>query len=169
MFKVLSKYLQTQNILAPVVWIGILANGMNVLFNWVLIFVLDWGIHGAPWATTLTRTAEFAFILGYLYWKKKDLQSIWPKVEREYLTLKVLRPFWKLAISGALSVSAEAWSFEISTILAGFVGSRSLGIFSVLLLPERGDRTAGDAVAPSTAMLSWWFGFGCKVLRSPPA
>lgn len=133
MFKVLSKYLQTQNILAPVVWIGILANGMNVLFNWVLIFVLDWGIHGAPWATTLTRTAEFAFILGYLYWKKKDLQSIWPKVEREYLTLKVLRPFWKLAISGALSVSAEAWSFEISTILAGFVGVTALDAHIITL------------------------------------
>ena len=34
-----------------------------------------------------------------------------------------LSPFWSLAVSGAPSNSAEAWSFEISTILAGLLGT----------------------------------------------
>ncbi|KAL3927430.1 MAG: hypothetical protein SGBAC_013092, partial [Bacillariaceae sp.] len=49
LFKVFTKYLQTQNKLAPGVYIGILAVGMNALFNWLLIFELGWGLSGAPW------------------------------------------------------------------------------------------------------------------------
>ena len=122
MFKVLTKFLQTQNILAPLVWIGILANVMNAFFNWAFIFALDWGIDGAPWATSLTRTVELILILVYIYCRRSALKETWPTYSQEYLTRDVLRPFWKLAISGALSVSLDAWSFEITTILAGRLG-----------------------------------------------
>ena len=57
-FKVLAKHLQAQDIVFPVVAIGVLANIMNIFFNWVLIFGLDMGLNGAPWATTLTRFLE---------------------------------------------------------------------------------------------------------------
>ena len=72
LFKVLTKYLQTQNKIAPGVWIGFLANGLNAFFNWALIFGLDFGINGAPWATTLTRTIELVLILCYLYSQKQN-------------------------------------------------------------------------------------------------
>jgi MATE family multidrug resistance protein len=48
-FKVLSKYLQTQNILAPSVIIGMVAVVNQVLFCSALIFKAGWGIAGAPW------------------------------------------------------------------------------------------------------------------------
>ena len=108
LFKILTKYLQTQNRLAPGVWIGVLANGMNALFNWALIFEAGWGIAGAPWATTLTRAAEFVMIIGYVQFQKKNLRETWPRFDKENLSFDVLRPFWKLAISGALSITAEA-------------------------------------------------------------
>merc|ERR1740124_270233 len=44
LFKVLTKYLQSQSILAPSVWIGIVANIMNALLNWLLIYKFNWGI-----------------------------------------------------------------------------------------------------------------------------
>lgn len=112
LFKVLTKYLQTQNRLAPGVWIGIFANGMNALFNWALIFAAGWGISGAPWATTLTRAVEFLLILLYIWVQRKSssLTETWPRYARENLTMATLRPFWKLAISGALSITAEAVS-----------------------------------------------------------
>jgi Na+-driven multidrug efflux pump len=48
-FRVLSKYLQTQNILAPSVFIGLFAVGKQALFSWTLVFKSGWGIAGAPW------------------------------------------------------------------------------------------------------------------------
>lgn len=133
LFKVLTKYLQTQNRLAPSVWIGVMANVMNALFNWGFIFAADWGIAGAPWATSLTRLLEFLLIVVYMYVRKDMLIETWPKVSREDLHHSVLKPFWKLAISGALSFSAEAWSFEVTTILAGLLGTVALDAHIITL------------------------------------
>ena len=107
-FKVLTKYLQTQNKLAPGVYIGIFANGMNALFNWLLIFELGWGLSGAPWATTLTRAMELLMICAYLLYSRQSLESTWPKFSKKNFHYTNLKPFWKLAISGALSITAEA-------------------------------------------------------------
>ena len=49
------------------------------------------------------------------------------------MTYEVLKPFWKLAISGALSITAEAWSFEVTTILAGLVGTVELDAHTITL------------------------------------
>jgi len=66
LFKVQTKYLQSQNRLAPGVWIGLFANGFNALFNWWLIYAAGWGLMGAPWATSLTRLVEFVLLSLYM-------------------------------------------------------------------------------------------------------
>ncbi|KAL7541350.1 hypothetical protein ACHAWF_006912, partial [Thalassiosira exigua] len=132
-FKVLTKYLQTQNRLAPGVWIGIFANLLNALFNWGLIFGAGMGLAGAPWATTLTRLAEFLLILLYIRVRRTSLRDTMPVFSRENMTREAMRPYWKLAVSGCLSFSAEAWSFEITTILAGLLGTVPLDAHTVTL------------------------------------
>ncbi len=133
LFKVLTKYLQTQNLLGPGVWIGILANALNALFNWLLIYAMGWGLVGAPWATSLTRLAEFLIILLYMLLKKNSLKDTWPVFSRINMQYSVLKPYWKLAITGAISLSAEAWSFEITTILAGLLGTVALDAHMIVL------------------------------------
>jgi len=132
-FKVLTKHLQTQGKLAPGVWIGVLANGMNALFNWGLIFAAGWGLKGAPWATTFTRFVECILITIYMFIKRHALKDTLPTFSRDNLSYSVLRPFWKLAISGASSIACEAWSFEITTILAGLLGTVALDAHIITL------------------------------------
>lgn len=134
-FKVLVKYLQSQDIVMPGVWTGFLANGINIFFNWLLIYKFDMGLNGAPWATTITRFAEFFVICGYMAWHRhsEKIGSTWPTFHREMWTIPNLSPFCKLALSGALSFSAEAWSFEIATILAGLVGTVPLAAHIITL------------------------------------
>ena len=133
LFKVLTKYLQTQDILAPGVYIGIIANALNALFNWGFIFKANWGLLGAPWATTLTRFIEFILIASYIYLQKNMLKDTIPIFSKENLHPAILKPFWKLSISGALCFSAEAWSFEITTILAGLLGTITLDAHIITL------------------------------------
>eukprot|EP00977_Amphora_coffeiformis_P017867 scaffold5999_cov149-Amphora_coffeaeformis.AAC.4 len=125
-FKVLVKHLQTQDILAPSVIVGILANGFNIFANWLLIQRLDMGLDGAPWATSLTRAAEFILIVFYFGWNRDTtLKSTWPTFDPLRLfrqEAKPLKRFLQIAASGALSFAAEAWSFEITTLLAGLIG-----------------------------------------------
>lgn len=134
-FKVLVKYLQSQRIVMPGVWLGLWANGVNILFNWSLIYALGMGLNGAPWATTITRFLEFIGIVCYIYWNRhsEKIESTWPTISRQVWNLKTLGPFCKLAFSGALSISAEAWSFEIATILAGLLGTVALDAHIITL------------------------------------
>eukprot|EP00979_Chaetoceros_neogracilis_P005040 scaffold861_cov231-Chaetoceros_neogracile.AAC.15 len=132
-FKVLTKYLQTQNRVAPSVYIGLLANGFNVLVNWLFIYELDMGLNGAPWATTLTRAMEMMLLIAYIYWKKQDLSATLPTFSLQNLKFDIVKPFLKIATSGALSFACEAWSFEITTILAGLISTVALDAHVVTL------------------------------------
>ena len=123
-FKVLIKHLQAQNILLPGALIGIFANIFNIFANWFCISYLDMGLNGAPIATTLTRVLELLFIIVYFYWKKSTLLSkTFPVFSIRNLNREAISTFLKIAINSALSLSAEAWSFEITTILAGLLGT----------------------------------------------
>ncbi|KAK1741501.1 multidrug and toxic compound extrusion (MATE) family protein [Skeletonema marinoi] len=136
-FKVFTKYLQSQNKLAPSVIIGIIANGLNALFNWGLIYRVGGGrglgLMGAAWATSLTRAVQFVLIGLFLYTQKNKLKETWPTIQIENLRWHVIKPFIKLAISGALSISAEAWSFEVTTILSGLLGTVELDAHVICL------------------------------------
>jgi MATE family multidrug resistance protein len=44
----MTKYLQSQHILGPPVYIGLLANALNFFLNWLLVFHLGYGFDGAP-------------------------------------------------------------------------------------------------------------------------
>ena len=136
-FKVLTKHLQTQDILLPGVVIGVLANVFNIFANWFLIHGLDMGLDGAPWATSLTRAAELLLIAAYFAWKRKTLLAkTWPVFSSSRLWQndgKLLKGFLQLAGSGALALTAEAWSFEISTVLAGLLGTVELDAHIITL------------------------------------
>jgi len=132
-FKVLTKYLQTQNILAPGVFIGIVANGFNVLANYLFIYKFGMGLNGAPWATTLTRVAEFILIAAYIRWRKPQLIDTFPSFSLANLRFSTIKPFVRLAFSGAISFACEAWSFEITTILAGLLGTTALDAHVITL------------------------------------
>ena len=132
-FKVLTKYLQAQHKVAPGVYIGLIANAVNVFANWFFIYELNMGLSGAPWATTITRVGELVLIVFYIRWKRMELVETLPKISMKNLEIPIIMPFVKLAISGALSFACDAWSFEITTILAGLLGTISLDAHIITL------------------------------------
>ncbi len=132
-FKVLTKYLQTQNILVPGIWVGIIANVINALLNWGLIYAAGWGFVGAPWATSLTRLAEFLLLILYMVMKKKSLKDTWPVLSRVNMTYSVLKPYWELAIFGAFIYAALVLSSVITTMLAGLLGTVALDAHMITL------------------------------------
>lgn len=195
--QVLTKYLQAQHVLAPPVYVGIVANGANVFLNWMLIFHLGWGFDGAPIATAICRWFQLACLFAYLrlsrveraretnptggfflflfvflkpnvvflkpneqrnddvtLCSKKDVSE---DVERTRASttiataprlrlkrngtrrdararLRVLFPaFGALAGPGAFMMAIEAWAFEITTLLAGYLGTVPLDAHLTML------------------------------------
>jgi len=132
-FKILTKYLQSQNRIMPGVVIGFMANGFNIVANWLFIYRFDMGLNGAPWATSLTRLVECIAIMLYILYERSELRDTYPTFSRNNLRFKTIRPFLALALSGATAFACEAWSFEITTILAGLLGTISLDAHIVTL------------------------------------
>jgi len=145
-FLTLTKYLQAQNILAPSVAIALVANLLNAAFNWLLIFKLDLGFEGAPLATTASRWVQLLLLLGYLAAARRRLAKTLPSLVRvERLSsgcsyracaagwTERAGPLFKLGVPGALMLALEAWAFDFSTLLAGYLGQTSLDAHVVLL------------------------------------
>lgn len=134
-FIAMTKYLQAQSILAPAVWIALLANGINLFLNWLLIYALGLGFTGAPVATSLSRWAQFLCLLGYLAWSRprhaKTIPS-WHDPEGVPLATRMGK-FVHLGAPGALMLGLEAWSFEATTLLAGLLGTVPLAAHMVLI------------------------------------
>lgn len=137
LFKVLTKFLQSQNKVYPGVIIGFFANLFNAFFNWFFIYYLGYGLLGGAWATSLTRIVEFIFIILYIFlWKRpqlKDLKDSFLVSIQNLAKPAIVRPFMKLAIAGTLSLSCEAWSFEVSGILAGLIGVIALDAHAITI------------------------------------
>lgn len=70
--EVMTKYLQSQHILGPPVYMGLVANAINVFLNWLLVYHLGYGFDGAPVATSLCRWFQVFLFAGYLFlWPDK--------------------------------------------------------------------------------------------------
>ena len=149
-FLTLTKYLQAQSILAPSVAIALVANLLNAAFNWLLIFKLELGFAGAPLATTASRWAQLLLLLGYLAAARRRLAGTLPSLVRveclgsacAYRTCVSAcaagwaaraAPLCKLGAPGALMLALEAWAFDFSTLLAGYLGKTALDAHVVLL------------------------------------
>ena len=133
-FLCLSKCLQAQNILAPAICIALIANVLNVFANWLLIYQLGLGLAGAPIATSLSRWVQLLLLVGYLRFSRKRLGATLPGLQVRWRQLPAMSArFFRLGAPGALMLALEAWSFDLSTVMAGYLGALSLDAHTILL------------------------------------
>ncbi|KAK9962219.1 hypothetical protein ABG768_007591 [Culter alburnus] len=129
MFIIEAKYLQNQGIIWPLVITGILANVLNALINYVLLFVLDMGVPGSAAANTISQYSLAIILFIYIRCKglHKDTWAGW--------TMDCLQEwdsFIHLAIPSMLMLCAEWWTYEIGGLLSGLISEVELGAQSVL-------------------------------------
>ena len=133
-FQVLTKILQAQNIVAPSVWVALIANVLNLLANWVFIHRLGLGLRGAPLATSASRWAQLVVLCAYVHSRRRQLRSSLPawRIEwRGWAARSVA--FLRLGLPGALMLGLEAWFFEASTFTASFLSTTSFDAHCIML------------------------------------
>ncbi|KAI7800847.1 multidrug and toxin extrusion protein 1 [Triplophysa rosa] len=124
-----AKYLQNQGIVWPLVITGVAANALNVVINYVLLFVLDFGVAGSAAANSISQYALAVSLLVYIRWKGlyKDTWAGWSMD-----CLKGWESFIHLAIPSMLMLCAEWWTYEIGGLLSGLISEVELGAQSVV-------------------------------------
>lgn len=135
-FTVLRSYLQGRSIVAPTLWVTLIANLLNVAFNWVLIHgelgFPRLGLVGAGIATGLTRTLMFVF-LALAIWRGRLYVGAWRPWSRAALDPAGLREIFALGLPVGVQLGLEMWAFQLATLFAGWLGEKQLAAHVVAL------------------------------------
>ncbi|MBK7830357.1 MATE family efflux transporter [Nannocystis sp.] len=135
-FVVLRSYLQGRSIVAPTLWVTLIANLLNVAFNWVLIHgelgFPRLGLTGAGIATGVTRTLMFV-LLALVIWRRGLHRGAWQPWSRAALEPAGLRQIARLGLPVGLQLGLEMWAFQVATLMAGWLGKAELAAHTVVL------------------------------------
>ncbi len=132
----LRQYLQAREWVRPAMWVVLVANIWNVIFNWMFIFgnlgVPAMGLEGAGIATSLTRILSGLALLGLVHWRGY-LKGGWVPWSREAFDRKGLGAVLALGVPVALQMSLEMWAFSSSNLIAGWLGATALAAHTIVL------------------------------------
>ena len=135
-FVAMRQFLQGRGILAPTLWVIAVANVLNLVLNWALIFghlgLPAMGLTGAGIATGLTRMVMLLGLLG-LFLAFRLQGPDWVRWGRRAISPKGLLEVLRFGLPTGLHLSLEVWAFGCATLMAGMLGDDSAAAHSIVL------------------------------------
>ncbi|XP_001372766.3 LOW QUALITY PROTEIN: multidrug and toxin extrusion protein 2 [Monodelphis domestica] len=123
------KYLHNQGIVWPQVLSSILANGINVLANYIFVSILDLGVPGSALANTISQFIQPIVLFLYIM-ARKLYRETWEGWSLQ--CLQDWQAFLSLAIPGMLMICIEWWAYEIGSFLIGLLSVAELSAQSII-------------------------------------
>ena len=130
------RYLQGMTRVYPVMAALIIANLVNILINWILIFgnlgAPALGVSGAAWATVISRTfmAGFLFI-AILQGRENPVKNLFRQLFR--FDAEEYRVILRLGFPAAMQLLLEVGVFATVTVLASWLDVTSLAAHHIVL------------------------------------
>ncbi|WCJ40099.1 MATE efflux family protein [Euphorbia peplus] len=140
----LNKFLQTQNIVFPMMFFSGITALTHVLVCWLLVFKSGLGSKGAALANDISYWVN-VILLGMYVKFSGSCSKTWTGFSVE--ALQNIFGFLRLAIPSAVMVCMEMWAFELMVLLSG-------------LLPNPQLETSVLSISLSTAATAWMIPFG---------
>lgn len=135
-FVAVRSWLQGRGVVAPVLWVTLIANLLNVLFNWVLIWghlgFPALGIVGAGIATSITRSLML-ILLVLIVWRARLYTGAWQPWSRAAVDPAGLAEVLRHGIPIGIQFGLEVWAFQVATLLAGWLGDAQLAAHTIAL------------------------------------
>lgn len=135
-FQALRQFLQGQGVVRPAMWIVGGANLFNVLANWALIFgnlgFPEMGLHGAALATASTRAFQCLALAAWVGFGGLT-RATWVRPDRRSLDPRTTWSILRFGVPVGLQYLLEAWAFQASTLMGGWMGEHPLGAHVAVL------------------------------------
>lgn len=140
----LVRFLQTQNIVFPMVLSSGITALLHILVCWILVFKSGLGSRGAALANSISYWINVLLLAMYVKFSSSCVKT-WTGFSKE--ALNNVFNFVRLAIPSAVMVCLEMWSFEMMVLLSG-------------LLPNPALETSVLSISLNTASTVWMIPFG---------
>ncbi|KAI3929546.1 hypothetical protein MKX01_025714 [Papaver californicum] len=117
------RFLQTQNIVFPMMISSAVTALLHFLVCWVLVFKAGLGNRGAAMANCVSYWTNLILLVLYVKYSGK-CERTWTGFSKE--ALHDILNFIRLAIPSAIMVCLEMWSFELMVLLSGLLPNPKL-------------------------------------------
>ncbi|KAL3009637.1 hypothetical protein AAZX31_07G095200 [Glycine max] len=150
LLRCITKFLQTQNIVLPMMLASGFTTLAHALLCWLLVLKFGLGIKGAAIAFCISNWLNTVLLALYIRFSS-SCKSTWTGFSRE--SLQNIPQFLSLAFPSALMVCLEQWTFQIMVLLSG-------------ALPNPKLQTSVLSICFNTTGLFWMIPFGVSVAAS---
>jgi MATE family multidrug resistance protein len=146
LYAAFRRYLQGMGVVRPVMIALVLANVMNVLTNWVLIFgrlgAPALGVRGAAWATVASRIVMAGVLLAVIVYRERGAGPVRPGGEAAdaalfhtplQIEVSRARRLFALGFPAAMQVTLEVGVFAAATALAARLAPAALAAHQIAL------------------------------------
>ncbi|KAL8527939.1 hypothetical protein ACS0TY_005667 [Phlomoides rotata] len=111
----IQKFLQSQRKLMVMAWISLVVLVLHILFSWLLILKLGWGLTGAAITLNISWWLIVILQLVYIFYTKSD--GAWSGFS--WLAFQDLYGFVKLSLASAIMLCLEFWYLMVLIVIAG--------------------------------------------------
>ncbi|MFK5973045.1 MAG: MATE family efflux transporter [Flavobacteriaceae bacterium] len=102
----------------------------NLVMDYLFIYVFDWGMAGAAWATTIGYFLCFSYILYYFLSKNSELKIRWPHFSLDRSILKEIGSLGFVTLSRQAVVSVIY--LLLNNILFGLGGEAMVAVYAII-------------------------------------
>lgn len=130
-FEAGKRFTQAQGLFNASLFVLIVATPINILLNYLFVFVLHWYLPGAALANVLSNTLLPFLLWIYVYFIAPSSLECWAGFTRAALT--DWGPMAKLSLPGIIMVEAEWLAFDILTFSSSYLSTEHLAAQSVIM------------------------------------
>ncbi|KAF1976178.1 MATE efflux family protein [Bimuria novae-zelandiae CBS 107.79] len=130
-FEAGKRFTQAQGLFNASLFVLILTTPINILLNYLFVFVLDWDLTGAALSTVISNTLLPLFLWIYVYFIVPSSLECWGGFTRAAFTN--WGPMCKLSVPGIVMVEAEWLAFDILTFSSSYLSTAHLAAQSVIM------------------------------------
>lgn len=136
LFQTYKQFIEGLSIMKPAMIISLLANIINAIVNWVLIFgkfgFPELGLAGAAWATLLSRVFMVIVIMIYVMRNNKFKQY---DVTFHFrgINIPVIKKLLSLGLPSGFQYFFEVGAFTFAVIMIGWIGANELAAHQIAI------------------------------------
>ncbi len=166
LFLAFKQFLEGLRLTKPAMIVTIIANTINVILNYILIFgklgFPEMGVAGAAWSTFIARVLMLVLIL-LLMLKTEKLKAYLKDLNFIKVKFQKLKEITKMGLPIGMQFAMEVSAFSVGSIIVGTISAEALAAHQIALnLAATTFMMAGGLGTAATISLSNFLGMGLK-------